>query len=613
MCGIAGFFSSNNVFSKEELNKMTNVIVHRGPDAEGHFVDEFVGLGHRRLSIIDLSVGANQPMYSQSGEHVIVYNGEVYNFQEIAKDLEINLKTSSDTEVLLEAFEKWGASFVNRINGMFAIAIYNIENKKLHIFRDRIGIKPLYYFFDGKNFAFSSELKSMLQLYFINKSKKLNHQAINQYLYLGYIPEPNSIWENIHKFPSGSYAEISENSMKIERYWKIEDKIKAEMVSDFATAKKDLKNLLIKSVEKRLICDVPFGTFLSGGIDSSLVTAIAQSVSKEPVKTFSIGFKEGKFNESNYAKQVAKHLKTDHHEFIVSQNDALQFVETLIDSYDEPYADSSAIPTMFVSKLAKQYVTMTLSGDGGDELFHGYGAYNWANRLSNPMVYAMRFPIANALSLMSNKYKRGAKVFQIPYKKHFKSHIFSQEQYLFGKNDIKKCLNPKYQKKFTLDENYTLNRKLNPAESQSLFDIKYYLKDDLLVKVDRASMKFSLETRVPLLDYEVVEYALNINPNLKMQNGIQKHILKEVLYDFVPREMFERPKWGFSIPLSSWLKNELRYLIDNYLSKEKIEKFDVLNSDYVENLKKEFFAGRDFHYNKIWQLINLQIFLEKNI
>ena len=312
---------------------------------------------------------------------------------------------------------------------------------------------------------------------------------------------------------------------------------------------------------------MPYGTFLSGGIDSSLITAIASKVSSEKLNTFTIRFDDAKYNEADFAKKIAEYLGTNHHEFTVTYNDAKQLVDEITSVYDEPYADSSAIPTMLVSKLARQHVTMTLSGDGGDELFHGYGAYNWANRLNKPLVSTFRKPISKIFSLMADKYRRAGKVFDYQEISKIKSHIFSQEQYFFSNNELSELLTKEYQTEISYNENFeNLKRTLTPSESKALFDINYYLKDDLLVKVDRASMKYSLETRVPFLDYRIAEFASNISPELKMKNGIQKYILKELLYDYVPKEYFDRPKWGFAIPLKDWLKNDLRYLIENELS-----------------------------------------------
>ncbi len=614
MCGIAGFYTTGNDLSRDDLIKMTDVMVHRGPDAAGYFFDNIAGLGHRRLSIIDLSESANQPMFSHSERYVIVFNGEIYNYREIAEKLTgVKWKTSSDTEVILEAFIKWGPSFANQMNGMFTIAIYDKKLHKLYLFRDRLGIKPIYYFRSETIFAFGSEMKALKSLPVIKKQLSINKKAVNEFLNLGYIPEPHSIYENIFKFPSGSYAVIDGKEMSTERFWDINEKTGATVLSDEVEAKSELKELLTSSVKYRLICDVPFGTFLSGGIDSSTVTAIAQSISNVPVNTFSIGFKDAKHNESSYAKAVSEYLGTNHHEFTVTEKDAIELIPELMDIYDEPYADSSAIPTMLVAKMARKHVTMTLSGDGGDELFFGYGAYKWAERLSNPFYKLTRYPIAAALSMLGNHKKRAAQVFKYKNELNKKSHIFSQEQYLFSQQEIERLVKSDFISELSYNENFTnLLRKLSPAEAQSLFDIKYYLKDDLLVKVDRATMKYSLETRVPLLDYRIVEFAMNLSPELKIKNGVQKYLLKQVLYDYIPERFFDRPKWGFSIPLQKWLKGDLKFLIDEFLCEKVINKHGVVDYSEVSSLIKRFFNNNeDYLYNRIWLLIVLHNFLEK--
>lgn len=614
MCGVAGFITENNIFSPGELINMSVSLNHRGPDANDYYYTDTVGLCNSRLSILDLSAQANQPMHSHSNRYVIVYNGEVYNFKEIAAELNLNFRTNCDTEVIVEAFSEWGVTFVKRLNGMFAIAIYDKQEDILFLFRDRMGVKPLFYYWDGQNFAFASELKALMKLNYINSRKQVFKRSINEYLYLGYIPGPHTIYQNIYKFPAGHFARIKHGSLKIETYWKIEDNIRQTLITDEVEAKERLDSLVRQSVRYRLICDVPYGTFLSGGTDSSLVTAVAQSMSDTPVKTFSIGFEDEKYNEANYARKVAEYLKTDHHEFIVKYSDALPLVESVINSFDEPFADSSAIPTMLVSKMAKEFVTMTLSGDGGDELFLGYGSYLWAQRLANPLVRTFRKPLQLGLSKLSDqRYRKATLLLGQPPKGQMKSHIFSQEQGLFTRNEIDCMLEKDYLTFISLDENYShLSRVLNPAEEQAVFDMKYYLKDDLLVKVDRSSMKYSLEVRVPILDYNIVEFALNLSPDLKIKNGVQKYLLKEVLYKYIPREYFDRPKWGFALPLARWLKKELRYLIDEYLSEQNIRKFGVVIPRYVENLKKEFFAGNIMLYNRIWLLIILHVWLAKH-
>lgn len=609
MCGIAGFYS--NKFSKDDLVNMTNALQHRGPDAEGYYNDtnQGIGLGHRRLSIIDLSDSANQPMISHCGRYIMVYNGEVYNYKEIAKKIgALKWKTSSDSEVILEAFVKWKAAFVLELNGMFAIAIYDKYENKLYLFRDRMGIKPLYYYYDGKDLIFASELKAIDQ---IKKNKKINHSSIYAYLHLGYIPTNQTIYENVFKVKPGSFLVYTMDKLKEKIYWKPENKFIDKTITDLNSSKSQLKSLLQDSIEKRLMSDVPIGTFLSGGTDSSIVTAIAQEVNEAPINTFSIGFKEAKYNESEHAKKVANHLGTNHYEFILTEDDALNELEDIMGHFDEPFADSSALPTMLVSKMARKHVTVCLSGDGGDELFMGYGAYQWANRINHPIFGKLRYPISKLLELSANNQKkRAALVFNSP-KSNWKSHIFSQEQYLFSESEINKLLIDPNENSIinNLNTDFELSRKLSPCEKQSFFDLNNYLIDDLLVKVDRSSMYSSLEARVPLLDHNVVEFALNLSKGLKINNGVQKYILKELMYDYVPQKIMDRPKWGFSIPLEKWLKTELNYLIEQYLNKQIITEQGIFNYNEVKKLKVNFDQGADYLYNRIWNLIILNKFL----
>ncbi|MCH8903494.1 MAG: asparagine synthase (glutamine-hydrolyzing) [Bacteroidetes bacterium] len=615
MCGIAGFYSTKNSFSSDELRTMTGILNHRGPDAEGYYEDGIVALGHKRLRIIDLSDSANQPMFSRSGRYAIVYNGEVYNFKEIAEELiEDNpLKTKSDTEVILEAFEKWGTGFVERLNGMFAFAIYDLEKKVMHLYRDRMGIKPLFYYWDGQDFAFASEIKSLLQLRMISKGKSLNKVSISSFLYLGYIPEPDTVYKNIYKFPSGSYLKLDANGLNVSSYWNLEEQLTAKTFDDTREAFSQFKELLNSSVNYRMYSDVPLGTFLSGGIDSSLITAVAQKLSNKPVKTFTIGFKETKYNESFYARAVADHLGTEHHEYVVSQKDALDLIPDMLDAYDEPYADSSAIPTMLVSKLAREHVTVTLSGDGGDELFMGYGSYQWGRRFTSRLVRAFRMPMAVFLSMRNSRSKRAAHMLRYKSFSRLKSHIFSQEQYLFTELELNSLVTPEYYRELEFEENYyNVARSLSFTEQQSIFDIQYYLKDDLLTKVDRASMKYSLENRVPLLDHRIVEFAINLSSKIKMPGNHLKVFLKKALYEYVPQKFFNRPKQGFSIPLGSWMKNELNFLIEENLSDKVIGKFEIIDAGKVRDLKRRFSKGEDYLYNRLWSLIVLHKFMNKN-
>ena len=609
MCGIAGFYSFSKKFSDTDLKRMTDRIAHRGPDADGFYVDteSGVGLGHRRLSILDLSTAANQPMQSHCGRYYICFNGEVFNYREIAEQLGIKCHTTSDTEVILEAFVLKGVDFVHLLNGMFAIVIYDSRDKVIYVFRDRLGIKPVMYYWQNQDFAFASEIKALLTLDEVNRSKTTKRESVYTFLYSGYIPEPHTIYGNIHKLPAGSYAVIRDSKMNVVNYWKPEDKITADKLTDFETAKKQLNELLESSVRYRMISDVPFGVFLSGGIDSSTIAAIAQHISTDSIKTFSIGVKDQKLNESEFARNVSKYLKTDHYEFIVSEQDSLEMVEKVMTAYDEPYADSSAIPTMLVSKLARQHVTMALSGDGGDELFMGYGAYVWADRFQkNPLLKTFRSPISKSLSILSNKYKRAASLFDYSDEKRLKSHIFSQEQYFFSEKELHIMLHDQYIRPLQFNEEFNnLKRKLSAKEEQALFDIENYLKDDLLVKVDIASMQFSLEARTPFLDYRLVEFALNLDENLKLHDNISKYLLKEVLYSYVPKHLFDRPKKGFSIPLAKWLHTDLKFLIDNYLSKSCVESAGFVKYEEVSKVVNRFKKGEDYLFNRIWALILL--------
>ena len=361
-----------------------------------------------------------------------------------------------------------------------------------------------------------------------------------------------------------------------------------------------------------MISDVPIGTFLSGGVDSSLVTAIAAKIAgSNKIKTFSIAIDDGKFNESNYAREVANHLQTDHHEFIAKEKEVIELINKLIPTYDEPFADSSAFPTMMVSKFAKQQVTVALSGDGGDELFLGYGMYQWASHLSAPYWKLLKDPLFVASKLLNSKYQRIGNMFGYSNKKNMTTHIFSQEQYYFREQELEKLL---INSTFNFDEinvSPIVARNLSATERQSFWDFNHYLKDDLLVKVDRASMQYSLECRVPLLDYRLVEFAYNLDEKLKIKNGSMKYLLKQVLFDYVPKEIFERPKWGFSIPLSRWLKTDLKYLLDKYTSAEVINKYNLVNFTVVNDIRKKYLNGTDYLFNRLWLIIVLHWWLEE--
>jgi asparagine synthase (glutamine-hydrolysing) len=614
MCGIFGKFIERGVLDQERFKSVSEILSHRGPDAEGFFFSQDcrLGLGHRRLSVIDLRDVANQPMSTPDGNWTIVYNGEVFNYREVRQELLEEgvgpFKTDSDTEVVLFAWMHWGPCAVEKFNGMFAFAIWDQRNEDLWLCRDRLGIKPLFYSSEG-GLSFASELKGIFPL--LTQPLTRSNRAIAAFLHLGFIPEPDTVYEQIRKFPSGHYGRYKTGGrLELVSYWKPEEKIGNWTAYTEKEALNAVESVISSSVKYRTIADVPYGTFLSGGTDSSLVTGIAASLTSKPLLTFSIGFKEGKYDESKFAARVARQLGTEHTEFILSEREAIPLLEDMLPTFDEPFADTSAIPTMMVSRLAREKATVILTGDGGDELFMGYGSYTWAQRLSNPLVKAMAAPAKMLLSMGSSRYKRVAGLFDLQNDEFTRSQIFSQEQYFFSYRELRGFLMTNEQDDFyKYRDPLGLARKLSAAELQALFDLKVYLKDDLLTKVDRASMKYGLECRVPLLDYRLVELALNLPEEFK-KRGESKWILKKILEGYLPKELIYKPKWGFSVPLSRWLKGELKYLIDEYLNESVVETVGVIDGLRVKDLLRRFDHGENYLYNRVWVLIVLHKWLK---
>ncbi len=605
MCGIAGIVMREGQPERARVERMIRSLQYRGPDGSGIFAEGPAVIGHRRLSIIDLSEAASQPMHSHDGRYVMVYNGELYNFRELARQHRLTLRTHSDSEVLLELFALYGKEVLNECNGMFAAAVWDRKEQGLSLFRDRLGIKPLFLYEKDGVLAFASELKALEMAGFANE---WDASALTSYLHLGYIPAPASAYRHIGKFPQGQIGIWHAGTMKKEAYWTLEEAGRGPVLRNFEETKAEYKRLLEDSVSARMISDVPLGAFLSGGVDSSLVTAVAQKISGEPIRTFSIGFDDPKHDESAYAAAIARHLGTRHREFRVSSRDAMEWIPEVIDLFDEPFADSSFIPTSLISRLAREEVTVALSGDGGDELFHGYGMYRWAERLHRPWMKYGHRPLSRILRHLPDRYQRVGALLDYKKSDSFEQHLFSQEQYLFSAQEIRR-LSPDLPSLPTLPIPRIPSRALTPAERQALFDLKYYLPDDLLTKVDRSSMRHSLELRVPLLDHRLVALALRIDPALKMKNGQLKYFLKEVLADYLPRPLFDRPKRGFSIPLRSWLSGDLRYLQEEYLSEEALRNTALLDPSVVARLRHRFQQGESYLYNRIWSLIVLQIFL----
>lgn len=609
MCGIAGIFSKNEI-APGTLELMTDALAHRGPDANGYFYEKRVALGHRRLSVIDLDARSNQPFFSNHSKYVIVFNGEIYNYKKIASRLleaGVSLRTTSDTEVVIEAFALWGPGFVHELEGMFAFVIYDTLQEKLFLFRDRVGKKPLFYFLSDGIFAFASEIKSLRQHPEIKRRATLKKSVIGAFMQQGFIEQPNTFFEHIFKFSAGHYGIISSQlSLSILPYWSVTHHLRTQSAISQGSAIDQLKQLIDDAVMSRLVADVPLGILLSGGIDSSVVAAVAARDTH--IKTFSIGFREAKFDESKYAERIAKYLRTDHHQYILSSVEAMEMLETGLTHFDEPFADTSAIPMMLVSKKARESVTVALTGDGGDELFLGYGAHIWARRLANPMWQNLK-PLAHALMsrIPASRWKRAAHMFEDAHNRE--RHIFSQEQYFFSEREVEHNLfnGPDCKQSYFDDDLYALPW-ITPAERQALFDFQVYLRDDLLVKVDRASMLYSLECRCPLLDHRLVEYVINLPASFKLRGNTSKYLLKKILFELIPPKYFDRPKWGFSIPLDQWLKKDLGYLM-RFIAKPQIEQTGIFNFSYVNSLVERFNQGENYLYNRLWLIIVIQRFL----
>lgn len=619
MCGIAGYFSPEDRFKKLDLETITNALAHRGPDAAGYFLENAVGLGHRRLSIIDLSEAANQPFYSRNNRFALIFNGEIYNYKEIETELKIfdkkfQPKTTSDTEIITEAFAVWGVEFVHKLNGMFTIAAYDREEKSLYLFRDRMGIKSVYYHHDGNNFVFASEIKALSK---IGLDKTLDLNALKDYFFLEYIPGEQTIFKNIQKLSAGYYLKISEQGLEKKQYYNIANKYAENTEKSEDYYKEGFIEQLKKSVKYQSISDVPIGAFLSGGTDSSLICSVFQEQNTQPVNTFTIGFDVKEFDETAYAGRVAEILKTNHNLTNVGEKQALGIAEHVCDFYDQPFAAPSTIPSYIVCNKARQNVTVALSGDGGDELFMGYGYYSWQQRIekiSSFGSYPARKLASSLLNLLNNQGKRAARIFDYEDYSTIWLHIWSQEQYMFSEKEISSLFNEDY-KHSTLSEDWKeiSAMKIHPFEKIALFDIKNYLADNLLYKMDIASMASSLEVRVPYLDHHLVEYAVNVPLNYKIKKGEQKHLMKKTLEKYLPDDLIYRKKWGFPAPLGTWLQSELSFMIDKYLSKEELDKHSLFNQHFVQDLIAKFHNGETFHYKRIWALIVFQMWFNRYV
>ena len=638
MCGLTGFLLSKSLKSEnslyEYLTKMTNSLKHRGPDASGFWycTDSNIFLGHRRLSIIDLSSNGEQPMHSNNNRFVMIFNGEIYNYRELKlelmKNFDIKFKNNTDTQVLLESINSYGLDrALKKIEGMFAFALWDKTEKCLFLVRDRIGKKPLYWGRCNEGIIFGSEIKSILK--YDNLNKSLDQKSISAFLKFSYINSPNTIFKNISKVEPGHYIKFINNKLEKTQYWNLNHFIKKKKnIKTDSLIESEVENLIEDATVKRLVSDVPLGIMLSGGIDSSLITALAQKNLKSKLKTFSVKFEEKDFDESGFAREIAKILGTEHHEIDIGDFSIKKIIDEIPRIYDEPFADSSQIPTFLISQELKKSVTVALSGDGGDEIFCGYSRYFWASNFSklskfiSPKILKI---ISNSINLVSsrkiNMFTRflnkgtfppqlGDRLKKIAKILHCNSdnQIYST---LVSQTDPNKYFKIQYNHEKEIDLN-TFPGNYNIQEAMQYIDIKTYLPGDILVKVDRASMANGLEVRSPFLDHRIVEYALeNLSNKQKIQWGKGKFILRKILSKYLPKKLINRPKMGFGVPLSNWLRNELRDWMLDTLEENKIKNQGFLNHNNIKNLIISHLKGSHNHHYELWPILMFQSWYDK--
>lgn len=642
MCGIAGIYhfasNSNNHSLQNTVDRMTDAMTHRGPDSRGTWMDgeKRVALGHRRLAIRDLSPAGHQPMISSCERYVIVYNGEVYSSDEIALDLKKcgrHMKGSSDTEVILEACAQWGVEHtVKRLIGMFAFALYDRETRDMYLVRDRLGIKPVYYGILNGLLIFGSELKALRAVE--EWKPHLNRDALSAFMRHNYIPAPYSIYKDVYKLEPGCILKVDHKAgHEIKRYWDLRDIVERGIQSTQPAPEIDmldgLDTLLRDAVKRRMVADVPLGALLSGGIDSSLVTALMAEQSDRPINTFSIGFQEQEFNEAPYAREIATHLGTDHTELYVESGHALNLVENLPFWYDEPFADSSQIPTMLVCELTRKHVTVVLSGDGGDELFAGYNRYTlglemWkkaslaplsVRKLMAKMMLAQPSPRLDTLGKILPPRMR---VPQLGTKLHkFANAILQDNPDMMYRRMLSHWHEPDdivigaHEPKGILWDESVAQTIPEFLDRMQFLDTVTYLPDDILTKVDRASMSVSLEARVPLLDHRIVEFAWNMPRYMKLRNGQSKWALRQLLYKRVPSHLIERPKMGFGVPFDQWLRGPLRDWAENLLSEERLRCQGIFLASPVREKWLAHLKGENWGY-PLWNVLMAQAWFDAN-
>jgi asparagine synthase (glutamine-hydrolysing) len=632
MCGILGFLTHRavNIPDEEVLKSMRDTLIHRGPDDSGEFIrplndgGPFVFFGHRRLSIIDLT-GGHQPLSNENGKIWVIFNGEIYNFRELKNQLEglgHQFKTNSDTEVIAHAYEEYGEHCLHHFNGMFAIGIWDESRKRLFLARDRLGKKPLYYSLMNDTFLFASELKALLA--YPCFSKKVDPLSFAKYLFFEYVPSPHTIFNDAKKLPPASYLIWQKGGMEVKEYWSPFSIRKEEEYASEAEIEARMIELLRNSVKHRLISDVPLGVFLSGGIDSSAISAFAQEEARGKIKTFSIGFEDPSFDESRYARLASKYLGTDHHEQTMTPADLLNLVPNLPDILDEPMADASILPTYLLSKFTRRYVTVALGGDGGDELFAGYPTY-LAHKFARPyeLLLGTLHPI---ISLLGNLLPVSDDNISFDFKvKKFLSGIGHPDGIRnaiwlgsFSFPELEKVLSPDMNTQFNqarLTEEITSYEKGYPLKDKTTLvqylDLKLYLQEDILVKVDRASMACSLEVRAPFLDHQLVEFVMSLPSSLKLRRFTTKYILKKVMKKFLPKEVIQRSKKGFGVPIAKWIKGPLRELFGDLLAHNPIKREGFLNPSYVKSLLEDHVSNKRDNRKQLWTVLVWELWVNR--
>jgi asparagine synthase (glutamine-hydrolysing) len=634
MCGIAGFIDFTKKTEENQLHKMTDSLHHRGPDGSGYaFFNTsqcHIGLGHRRLSIIDLSALGNQPMYSSDKQLVITFNGEIYNYAEIRDELRkkgYSFVSGSDTEVMLNAYREWGTEAVQRFIGMFTFVLYDIQKNCVFIFRDRAGVKPLYYYWKNDLFLFGSELKSFFNVN--GFEKEIDTTSFTRFLQYSYVPAPYSIFKNTWKLEPGFFMVIDLSTKKIttEQYWNVLDYYKKDKIEiSEEEAQAELESRLKKACEYRMVSDVPVGLFLSGGYDSTLVAAMLQTGRTDKIKTYTIGFPEKKYDEAGHAAKVAAHLGTEHHEMYCDYDQAKSIIPHLPFYFDEPFGDSSAIPTILVSRFARQEVKVALSADGGDELFAGYERHAALLKISGKVKAVAPFvrkPLAFVL-----KHTPGFLLNKIaPGKNISPENIAKYSRFIRGKMDIVDMADyanqtsmPDFLMPFIQHKSNGHNNQIQmdgirklPGDLDKLlaFDYVSYLPGDILTKVDRATMSISLEGREPLLDQNIIEWVATLPDHFKYNNGVSKYLLRKIVHKYVPSSVMSRPKMGFAIPLTKWFREDLKYLFHEYLNETSLNKHGLVNVERLLKELDEYYAGNDFRFPLLWNILVFQLWYEK--